>query len=426
MQPGRKLSSWKEIASYLKISVRTAQSWEQERGLPVVRVPGEKRVQVFAIAEDLDRWAGQGPLPPQTLNQAHSGLWIAATVAALVAVSAGWMLLRTRSRPAVLIPDLQGFVAADAEGNRLWRWTGPEQLQVSQYQPQGVRKLHFLADLDGDGSNEAVFGADYVAAGQTNSEVICFSSTGSPRWKFQPGRPVRAGTEDFAGRFLIEGIQLAHGRGGRLLVVVASRHWNFYPAQIAVLDIQGKLLREYWHSGGFAGLAAADLDQDGRDEIYLGGTDNGLKRATLLVLDPEELDGAADETANPDFQLLGFAPGRERMRIVFPDSCVSRASAYRPDVENMSIVDGGIELAVRHAVSGYRSATVHYRVDSRGMVRHIALGDGYLDIHARLESEGRIRHHFDEHREKTELQHVEFLAPPSQASGQRAGFQATR
>jgi hypothetical protein len=53
------LKSWKEIASYLSVSVRTAQRWKQERGLPV-RQPGTGRKgAVLALTTELDRWLQQ-------------------------------------------------------------------------------------------------------------------------------------------------------------------------------------------------------------------------------------------------------------------------------------------------------------------------------------------------------------------------------
>src|ERR1035438_6540188 len=55
------LSSWKEIASFLGVSVRTAQMWEQARGLPVRRLPGG-RAQVRAFAAVLDDWKNSGAL----------------------------------------------------------------------------------------------------------------------------------------------------------------------------------------------------------------------------------------------------------------------------------------------------------------------------------------------------------------------------
>jgi hypothetical protein len=34
------LNSWKDIANYLQVSVRTAQLWEAQRGLPIPHLPG--------------------------------------------------------------------------------------------------------------------------------------------------------------------------------------------------------------------------------------------------------------------------------------------------------------------------------------------------------------------------------------------------
>ncbi len=51
-----RLDSWKEIADYLNRDSRTAMRWEQERGMPVHRVPGGKRQAVFAFKQEIDGW----------------------------------------------------------------------------------------------------------------------------------------------------------------------------------------------------------------------------------------------------------------------------------------------------------------------------------------------------------------------------------
>lgn len=51
----QQLTSWKEIADYLHISVRTAQTWEREKGLQVQRMAGKKG-RVSADPAELDRW----------------------------------------------------------------------------------------------------------------------------------------------------------------------------------------------------------------------------------------------------------------------------------------------------------------------------------------------------------------------------------
>jgi Tol biopolymer transport system component len=54
--PDDRLDSWKEIAAYLGRGVRTVQRWEREEGLPVHRLPHEKRGSVHAYRAELDAW----------------------------------------------------------------------------------------------------------------------------------------------------------------------------------------------------------------------------------------------------------------------------------------------------------------------------------------------------------------------------------
>lgn len=50
------LSSWKEIAAYLKRTVRTCQRLEAAMGLPIHRLDGSPKARVFAYASELDAW----------------------------------------------------------------------------------------------------------------------------------------------------------------------------------------------------------------------------------------------------------------------------------------------------------------------------------------------------------------------------------
>ena len=52
----QRLDSWKEIASYLGRSVRTARRWESEEGLPVHRHMHQAQASVYAFAHEVDAW----------------------------------------------------------------------------------------------------------------------------------------------------------------------------------------------------------------------------------------------------------------------------------------------------------------------------------------------------------------------------------
>jgi hypothetical protein len=50
------IKSWKDIASYLGVGIRTAQRWTSERGLPVKQPGATRSTAVLAISDEIDRW----------------------------------------------------------------------------------------------------------------------------------------------------------------------------------------------------------------------------------------------------------------------------------------------------------------------------------------------------------------------------------
>jgi len=67
------LQGWKDIAAYVARDVRTVKRWEKQRGLPVRRMPGAGRANVYALIPDLDSWlSSTGPIDPEAENQSDS------------------------------------------------------------------------------------------------------------------------------------------------------------------------------------------------------------------------------------------------------------------------------------------------------------------------------------------------------------------
>ncbi len=63
MNDGRDiLQGWKEIADYLFRDERTVRRWEKERHLPVHRMPGKGRANVYVLVSELDRWLSETPV----------------------------------------------------------------------------------------------------------------------------------------------------------------------------------------------------------------------------------------------------------------------------------------------------------------------------------------------------------------------------
>src|SRR5262245_14777223 len=67
-----RLDSWKEIAAYLRRSVRTVRRWESEEGLPVHRHLHQNAGSVYAFKTELDVWRrGRASQPEATANVVH-------------------------------------------------------------------------------------------------------------------------------------------------------------------------------------------------------------------------------------------------------------------------------------------------------------------------------------------------------------------
>ena len=93
-----RLENWKEIAQYLRRSVRTVQRWEDEAGLPVHRLNHDQRSSVYAYTDELELWRInrepllKGPEEEVTTPARHAGtkkLAVALAIALVIVTLAG-------------------------------------------------------------------------------------------------------------------------------------------------------------------------------------------------------------------------------------------------------------------------------------------------------------------------------------------------
>ena len=61
---GKRLDTWKEIGSFFGRDERTVKRWETTRGLPVRRVPGSGRANVYAYTAELAEWLNSADTKP--------------------------------------------------------------------------------------------------------------------------------------------------------------------------------------------------------------------------------------------------------------------------------------------------------------------------------------------------------------------------
>ncbi|MGD8330773.1 MAG: hypothetical protein PVJ49_15185 [Acidobacteriota bacterium] len=408
------LTSWKEIASHLDVTVRTAQLWEKSRGLPVRRMPGP-RGRVYMRVDECEAWlAGRlhSDDPRQVEGAGGEHVSAAASVIvlpwtlrmlALVVIAAMalgvWVGLLTVGRSGVEMggsrTPTRAFVRADEliveneAGEELWRKHFELGLHAPTYNAMAIRPS--ISDLHGDGNVEVLF--PRRSPGSTvPDDLICYSAEGEKLWSFRPGGDVENDNQAFDNVYHVayfEVVDLGEGRRG---VITSNLHYISEPTQLAFLDADGRLISEYWHPGHIgqteAALEVVDVDGDGRKEIYAAGTSNARRRAVLVILDPYTMGGTAEEPNG--FQLKGLETGHEIARVFFPRSDMNLAgNQYNSGI---SVYPGasGVKVGTLE-LSGYpQQPALIYDLDVDLGLESIGLTDNFRKVHAELIAEGAI------------------------------------
>lgn len=323
----RELTSWKEIAEFLDVSVRTAQRYEREYGLPVRRLEGEKGRAVVARVDDLEAWKRRALTPPRWWESVRflQRYAVAATAAAVLLLGyVGWNLLVTARKGHPHQSHWVGstLVVTDDSGEMLWRKTFDEPPLVPGQRPWSER-VH--RDLDGDGQVESLVPHATASRDSRGAFLYCFSPKGEELWRIQPKRAVSDQQVTHSSIYVLRDFAAfpSPERDGTWWVAAIYAHHYEYPAVLVVVDGHGRLRGEYWHSGHFDRLLATDLDEDGTYEILAAGVSHSNERATIVVFDPRHVAGAEVMPPGHIRQLRGFGPGTEKATIFFGRSRLS-------------------------------------------------------------------------------------------------------
>ncbi len=280
----------------------------------------------------------------------------------------------------------------NAEGDELWHKSFPDGFRRDYYE-QGLATRIWIGDLDGQGRNEVLF--LYQPATNPNAHsttLICYSSKGKEKWRWTPGRPL----PEIESPALYETVGLgvlkaAPGQPRR--IVVSSGHTLYYPHQIALVDVNGKTLSEYWHSGRLNYMVLTSLDGGRSEQVIACGISNGYRQATLVVLDPSKIVGASNEPERPDLQIHGVGVAQEKLRLLFARSDLNRTlSVYNKGLE--VIVDGGL---IRFSVLEcelLERCVIEYEFDQDFRLRTAIADDQFRSAHKEFYLTNKPHHEF--------------------------------
>jgi hypothetical protein len=346
----RALQSWKEIATFLGVTVRSVQRWESG-GLPVYRQGDGRKARVFAYPDELKQWLETGGLrkqepvsepvaappesPPPRYRIPRKAWWAAAGAAVALAAAVLWRSGVFAPVPAHWTMDGSTLRVLDAAERLCWEKTLPP---FGPAFDARVRDKVVIADIDGDGRVEVLL--SYVPAGsQQTGRLMCFDHRGRLRWERRFGAARSFGARQFDANYIGVFVKPVRAAGRRLLLTIANHH-IWYPAQAALLDpASGKVVEEYWHPGAIYHCVIHDIDGDGQPEAVLGGTNNpgdglGHPAVAVLKLPFSKAPRRAPAAVDPFPPVTG---GGELAYALLPLADFRRAQGYLGIVITMSV-----------------------------------------------------------------------------------------
>jgi len=420
------LDGWKAIANHLRVSVRTAQNFEKEHELPVRRRFGIK-APVYALVSELDEWVenqrastGQLPSPaPQEPPRGEIGetsrfraprrfwrLTAAALVLAALAAGVAYLGQRPHGLPVALAVQDQNLVVRNADGQDLWRFTFPFVPNSEFYHPNSLERHTWIGDLGDSGKTSVLVLFQPADFTQKTHRLYCFSESGQLLWEFVPGRTVTdAHGFVMAPPYYVREISVLKGKKPEdTRIAVASVNYAGQAGQIAFLDALGRVRGEYWHPGHLSHLAQVDVDGEGKNELLAGGANNAEHDATLVVLDPLQINGCSTPRSvlDPALRLMNIPEAHEKAVILFARGCVGKFSPYIR-IKHLWVTASRIVATVVDDYSEVNPAAINYEFDHRLNLVAMTPMPQYRENHLAMEQAHKLDHHYDEKREMEDL-----------------------
>ena len=365
----------------------------------------EKR---WIVATPRKQGGNDSPDTRQNLRLSPRTIAVAITFCLLVALAIVLIRITTKhSRPWSGRLEGTTLEILDKDNKLLWSKSFPEGFWADYYS-KGVAQRLVFEDLQQDSHANVLFLYHPASNPRSHSTtLICYSDSGQELWRWSLGRALPE-LEGSPPTFRILNLAVLRPKGDQPpRLVVSGYHDPSYPHQIAILDSDGRLLSEYWHSGHLDHLTLADLDGDGRQEIVATGISNGYRQGTLIVLDPDRMVGASIEQARPEVQLHGMGTGQEKIRLLFPRSDLNKALYVYNGGEESTIDHGRVRVSVRECFL-MDSCVIWYEFDKDFHLVSAMADDQFRSAHTQFYINIKDVHPFSKE-EEAEFQKVRCL-----------------
>lgn len=239
--------------------------------------------------------------------------------------------------------------AINDEEKILWTYTLEHEIVTTKIAGTDKKKplaIYEVTDIDGDGKKEIVAGIKTTAEASKSANVYCFSQDGELLWKNKVGKKTTWGK---ASRVIEDNFNIRHlliydvNHDGYSEIFVISNQSPWFPSILTVFTKDGAKTGEWLNSGHINVIAINDLDNDGVDEIFVGGSLNvgGLNNSGFLaVFEYEKIHGQGFPRRNCN----DFDVGTEKYYVVFPRFSFAKNYAQRGHVYEIKFLGDKIEV----------------------------------------------------------------------------------
>jgi hypothetical protein len=397
--PARRLSSWKEIAAYLRREVRTFMRWEKERGLPVHRGSNGKSGVVFADMDELDAWtrgelaAGDVPvavadaLPP---GRAVPSSWrirmsLVAAVLAILFGLAGWQTFTADDEHDTVVLTTAAVVARRADGSEKWR----HDFRGERVGPMYGRSMNTVEPLGSDGVLAGFSEATRThPPGIRSGQVLWFDRSGSIKRSFSFEDRLAFGSRVYGAPWSISDYQVSRGDPTRR-IAVSAHHQTWWPSIVTVLDEQWQRQGSFVHAGWVEHMRWLSADR-----LAIAGFSNFMDGGMVALLDPSALSGQSPAPEDSVFNCTECGPDRPTRYVVLPRSEVNRVSGAPFNRASMTLQPGVLlihTLELPATLAGTPANAIYEFTPGLELV-DASYSDRYWEAHQELERLGKITH----------------------------------
>ena len=399
------LSGWKEIATWLGKSERSAQRWEAKLGLPVRRFTTPDGGQIVSASRrEIDEWrrsrVGLSISDPEestepesrqepALQDARRHTWrhVLSTVRPIVVGIAlfacgtlfgAWIL-----RPAAVASSVE-FVGRhlqglDQRGAVVWSYEFDRDVTGGSLSPPA------LLDLDGDEQAEWIVPVVSTNRGIASSDaVFCFTNSGALKWSVRPDQKLTYPSRTITAPWMLTGYAVSPG--------IPRRVWASFRAQgggysfITEISPGGSSSLRFVHRGPISSIHHWDTLSGGI--LVAGGfSAEHTRPAVVLITENEQPSGFPSE--DPARKSCAECPNRGPSRVyLFARSELETPSSPHTIVRNLGL--SGTDLQVMTRVGSVQTAIVTLKPDLS--VASFNLTPSNWRLHKELESQGRLDH----------------------------------